>query len=119
MVYTSERLSLAALELFVHVPPGTIPRDLVSIRATLPDAATVEVVRGDLPANWQSYPAPHAVKEIGSEWFHQLGSLAMVVPSVIVPSETNILLNPMHPEFKKVKIFPSTPFHFDPRMFGK
>jgi RES domain-containing protein len=120
MVYTSENLSLAALELFVHVSPGIIPDDLISVRGKLPDSiSTVEIVASDLPTNWREYPAPPEFQTIGTNWLRRAKSLALVVPSAINPLEKNILLNPAHPEIKKLKIENSQPFQFDPRMFGK
>jgi RES domain-containing protein len=120
MVYASENSSLAALELFVHVSPGIIPDDLISIRGKLPDSISmVEIVESDLPNNWREYPAPEELQTIGTDWLRGVKSLVLVVPSAINPQEKNILLNPSHPEMKKLKVETSQPFQFDPRMFGK
>jgi RES domain-containing protein len=120
MVYTSENLSLAALELFVHVSPGLIPEDLISIRGRMPDSISVEVLEMSyLPVNWRDYPAPSALQQIGTDWLRGLKSVALIVPSAVNPYERNILLNPAHPEIRKLKAEHGQPFRFDPRMFGK
>lgn len=120
LVYTSENLSLAALELFVHVSPGILPTDLIAVCGTLPDSISVEEIKvSDLPTDWRRYPAPAKLKQIGTEWIIGRSSLALRVPSAINAPETNILLNPTHAEMKKLKIENAQPFHFDPRMFGK
>ncbi len=120
MVYTSENLSLAALELFVHISPGIIPADLISIRGTLPDSVSAEEVdESHLPGNWRAYPAPNELQTIGTDWLLGLTSLVLKVPSAINSLETNILLNPAHPDIKKLKVITAQPFQFDPRMFGK
>jgi len=118
VVYTSENLSLAALELFVHVSPRILPTDLIAVYGTLPASISVEEVRvTDLPKGWRQYPAPTALKKIGSDWIVRQSSLVLRVPSAINAQETNLLLNPAHAEMKKLKIGSVQPFHFDPRMF--
>lgn len=120
VVYASENLSLAALELFVHVSPGIIPADLISLRGTLPDSISIERIEpADLPKNWREYPAPPELQEIGTNWILGLTSLVLVVPSAILPLESNLLVNPAHPDIKELQLDTGQPFHFDPRMFGK
>ncbi len=120
IVYGSENLSLAALELFVHISPGILPADLISIRGKLPDSISViEITQSQLPSNWREYPAPSVLQSIGTDWLRGLKSLALIVPSAINPLERNIMLNPSHQEFKKLKIDVGKLFQFDPRMFGK
>ncbi len=72
-----------------------------------------------LPSDWRSYPAPTILKQLGTDWVRSLSSLVLEVPAAVNPVERNLLLNPAHPEMRKLKIQPSVPFHFDPRMFGK
>jgi RES domain-containing protein len=120
MVYASENLSLAALELFVHVSPGIIPDDLISMRGTLPDAvSSIELADSDLPSNWREYPAPNELQMIGTDWLRSKKSLVLVVPSAINPLEKNLLVNPAHSDIDKLKIESRQSFQFDPRMFGK
>jgi len=120
MVYASENLSLGALELFVHVAPGNIPADLISIRGKLPDLiSTSEIVEIQLPKNWREYPAPVELQSIGTDWLRGRTSLVLIVPSAINSLEKNLLLNPQHPQFKRLKVEMGQPFRFDPRMFRK
>ena len=118
MVYASTSLSLAAMELFVHLQPDVLPADLHSAAVTVPDGISSEVVAvGDLPANWRSYPAPGKLQEIGSTWLRKMRSLLLVVPSAVNPDEQNVLINPLHPEIRSITAVQSKPFHFDPRMW--
>jgi RES domain-containing protein len=120
IIYTSENLSLATLELFVNVSPGSIPADLISIRGKLPDSiSTEEIKESHLPKNWREYPAPAKLQTIGSDWLQGQTSLVLIVPSAINSLEKNILLNPAHSEIKKLRVGNGQPFQFDPRMFGK
>lgn len=118
MVYTSTTLSLASLELFVHLEPNLIPNDLYAVSAIVPDSASIERLSDDdLPSNWRDYPAPARLQEIGSRWVRQQRSLVLFVPSAVNPEEVNVLINPLHPEIRLVSDVESKPFHFDPRMW--
>lgn len=120
MVYTSEHLSLAVLELFVHVSAASVPDDLISIRASLPDSVPVrELVESDLPPHWRTYPVPAELQDIGTAWLTEGRTAVLVVPSAINPQERNLLLNPRHSDMKKLRAGPGEPFQFDPRMFGR
>ncbi len=117
MVYASEHLSLAALELFVHVDSEDQPRALYRFRVELPDDAVEALPRLRLPPSWRDYPAPDDTAVIGTDWARRGERLALLVPSVVVPEELNVLLNPGHPRFGEVRIVPGEPFSFDPRMW--
>jgi RES domain-containing protein len=118
VVYTSSSLSLAALELFVHVDVDIAPRELVAIAADVPDSMAVETVKVEsLPKNWRRYPAPEALKDIGTAWAAKRSTAILAVPSAVIPEERNYLLNPAHREFKRIRISKPIPFRFDPRMW--
>lgn len=118
MVYTSSSLSLASLELFVHLEPAFIPNDLYSIVATVPDTVSCEeLTLADLPANWRDYPAPARLQDIGSTWLRQRRSLLLIVPSAVNPEEKNLMLNPAHPQSVAITDIATKPFYFDPRMW--
>lgn len=118
MVYTSGTLSLASLELFVHLEPLLIPNDLFAVAATIPDnVSSEEVAVADLPNDWQNYPAPTSLKDFGTQWLQELRSFVLIVPSAVNPEEKNILLNPLHPESSKISDIKPQPFQFDPRMW--
>lgn len=117
LVYASEHLSLAALELFVHVDPEDQPRALYRFRVELPDDAVETLPRERLPESWRDYPAPDDTAAIGTDWARRGERLALLVPSVIIPEERNVLLNPAHPQFETLEVGPAEPFSFDPRMW--
>jgi len=120
MVYSSQNLSLAILELFVHVSPDTIPVDLISICGKLPNSISHEELKeSDLPSNWREYPAPPELQQIGADWLVRKSSLVLIVPSAINPLEKNILMNPSHPEIIKLIEAKGHPFKFDSRLFRK
>jgi len=120
MVYTSEHLSLAVLEMFVQVSAQTAPGDLISIRASLPDDVPVtELCESALPPNWKAVPASAELKDFGTAWLKEGRTAVLVVPSAVTPRERNLLLNPKHPDMKFLQADSGQPYHFDPRMFEK
>jgi RES domain-containing protein len=119
MVYASSSLALAAIELFVHLEPAQAPADLVSIAATLPDGEPARTIDPPaLPPDWPADPAGK-LRAIGDQWMTSLSSLALLVPSVPIRQEWNILVNPLHPRISELRIDPPQPFLFDARMFGR
>lgn len=117
VAYCSEHLSLAILEMLVHVDASCLPTDLVSIRAELPDSVSQEVLRAtDLPADWRDYPAPASLKKLGADWIANQASLVLRVPSVVAPQESNLLVNPAHAEFSQLKVVDVQPFQIDSRV---
>lgn len=112
VVYTSESLALAALEAFVHADSDLLPDDLVILSAEVPDTLTIQTVAPkELPNNWKTLPAPLALQKIGVGWVHENRSVGMRVPSAVIPHEWNVLLNPAHPDFPKIKWINEGPFH--------
>ncbi len=116
VVYTSGSLALAVLEQFVHLSKSEAFLRFVYMRIDIPDSVRVEII-GDLPKNWRDEPPPNATKAIGSDWLKSSRSTILCVPSVIIPTEFNFVLNPAHPDFKKMTFSDHEVFTFDPRMW--
>ncbi|HWL52476.1 MAG TPA: RES family NAD+ phosphorylase [Chthoniobacteraceae bacterium] len=113
MVYTSAFQSLAVLETLVHFNPQ-IPLAYVLFRVEL-EASLVEKLT-PLPDGWQEMPVSRSSQQAGDRWIAEQRSVALEVPSTLVPDESNLLLNPAHPDFGKVTIGPPEPFAFDARL---
>ncbi|MBF6567845.1 MAG: RES domain-containing protein [Candidatus Binataceae bacterium] len=113
VVYASEHLSLAVLEILVHLEllVDEFPADYVKIGLNIP--ATVSIKR------MESLPgSDDEMLERGDRWIEAAESAVLLVPSVVVPEEYNILLNPAHADFVKVEHHPAQPFTFDARLPG-
>jgi RES domain-containing protein len=115
VVYTSCTQSLAVLENLVHLNPPVRFKD-VAIRIKFHDAIVEIVPAKTLPADWQTEPPPPSTQAIGDAWVRAARSAVLALPSVIVSGEANYLLNPAHPDFKKISIGKPEPFAFDPRL---
>jgi RES domain-containing protein len=106
------------LELFVHVDIDTAPDTLVAIQADIPDGLAMETVKIEgLPKDWRRYPAPEALRGIGTAWANAASSAVLAVPSAVIPPEWNYLLNPAHQDFKRIRLQRPVVFRFDPRMW--
>jgi len=117
VIYASATLSLAVLELLVHVDPEDLPRDLVALRLEVVGGSLPERVHpGELPDDWAEVPGHPACRTRGDAWAAEGTSLLLRVPSAIVPEEENILVNPRHPEARKLRVASTRPFRFDARL---
>jgi RES domain-containing protein len=116
MVYCSEHLSLAALEILVHTQPVTLRDKFRIFRVSWDEAIMSAIDLRKLPKGWNAQPPGVISKNIGDEWVHSERSAVLVVPSVIVPLEKTFLLNPKHRDFGKIKIKDAGGFHLDPRL---
>lgn len=115
IVYTSGTVSLAALETLVHLNP--LMRFKYVVFGIEFDEVLVEKIPPTaLPPDWREQPPPPSTQQIGDLWFRQSRSAVLELPSVIVPGESNFLLNPFHPDFKRISIAKPEPFSFDPRL---
>jgi len=118
VVYTSESQSLAALELLVHLEMPKVLSHYVVFELTF-EPALVADVDPDLPERWNAEPASRKVQAIGDEWIRSRGSAILRVPSAVVPSENNYLLNPLHRQFSRIRVGKETPFRIDRRLSKK
>jgi RES domain-containing protein len=118
MVYCSDSQALSALETFVHLQDDGKYIKFVSFELHLPTELIVDVESiAPLPKQWRKQPPGSSTKRIGSEWIKNSTSAVLSVPSAIVPSGRNYLINPGHPDFSKISILKPEPFSFDTRLW--
>ena len=113
LVYTAAHRSLALLEILAHLDSRWPLQAMVAWEIEVPEKLIH--TPDDLPADWKSNL--EATRTYGDEWLASGRSVALQVPSVIVPVEANVLLNPAHPDFRLewVKAGPEA-MEFDPRL---
>ena len=119
VIYVSEHESLAALELFVHLTPLSPNDRYRSFRLEWEDKLTEYFPVKRLPPHWNSEPPTFQTMQIGDEWVRAGKSVALAVPSVLSRSEMNFLLNPRHPDFKRIKISQPVQYQFDSRLLNR
>jgi RES domain-containing protein len=122
VVYTSSHLSLSVLETYVHLP-SELREDLPEMEAVsirIPEGAGSTKVTAERFDVLMTAPDPYATcQSVGDDWFTRGADLALEVPSVLVPEETNVVLNALHPAMREVRIVASRTFRFDPRLSAR
>ena len=116
VIYTSESPSLAVLEILVHLQAHEI-LEAYLLAEVIFDESLVEVCPiSQLPGNWRKDPASDSLKILGDQWILRGSSAVLRVPSVIIDSESNYLLNPTHPDIPKCVRMKPKAFRFDSRL---
>lgn len=117
VVYAASSAALALVETLVHVERTDLLRDAyVAVPLHIPLALVERLDPASLPPNWQAWPHPASTQALGTAWFDARRSAALVVPSAVVPHETNVLLNPLHPDFHDVGAGHPEPFPIGTRL---
>ena len=116
MVYTAGTQSLAVLEMLVHLEGPELLQQYVLIGVEIEESLVLDVDRSQLPRTWSAGASFAECRKIGDDWVGSAGSVALRVPSTLVPAEDNLLLNPKHPDFKRLVIGKPVAFGFDPRL---
>ena len=117
VLYTGESKEIALLETIVHTPPLMIP-DLDILTIEIPNESITEFKISDLPTNWTQYPAPTILTEIGEKWIRKGETIALKVPSCIIHTSHNYILNCAHKDYKKVNVLDHREFFFDMRLIS-
>jgi RES domain-containing protein len=117
LVYTAESRALATLEISVHLDLNEdLPIDRYYVEIEIPDSISIlEVHVADLPEDWNAKPPTTTTQTIGDDFTQYNEAAVLKVPSSIVPEEFNYLINPNHPDFRKIKIVKSYKMNFDTR----
>src|SRR5580658_1617758 len=113
VVYTSSAISLAILEWRAHLSQWPAPPSVI---IELEFDASLVWSPAKLPANWKRWPSPKANAAVGDHWARSGRSAVLKLPSAIVPTEFNYLLNPAHPDFGKISLGRPQVFKADPRL---
>ncbi len=119
IIYASQTRSLACLETIVHLNAGALPLNRYLVKVTIPDsiwsAARTEIV-ATLPVGWDADPAGRASLQFSTAWLRSAASALLLVPSVFVPEEYNVLINPLHASSKAITAVKTRKWLYDPRL---
>jgi RES domain-containing protein len=121
MVYTAESRALALLEIAVHLDLSEdLPNDRVVLSIEIPDDLPILWLdEKKLPKNWNIHPPTNITQQIGDQFVLQSKAAVLKVPSSIVSDEFNYLINPNHPDIKKIKIKEKKALAMDKRIFAR
>ena len=115
MAYAASSVSLAMLEMLVHVDRESVPLNRRILTFEVPDDAIQQL--DDPPEGWDELPYSDSVRLAGDEWIAAGASLALLVPSAVARHESNILIDPNHTRFSDVTLVMDEPLALDPRLF--
>jgi len=116
VLYTSTHAAMALLELLVHLPVAYVASDYQLIKINCPNESIDSLNLEDLPSNWKEDEQKMLLKDLGKDWIMKSEKLCFSVPSAILPGEQNVLINPSHQLFSKVKIESMEPIPIDRRL---
>ena len=117
VVYAASSAALALLETLVHAErPEWLHAAYVAIRLEIDEALVERVDVAALPEDWQAWPHPVSTQRLGTRWFDARRTAVLVVPSAVVPHETNVLINPLHADFHAIRVGAPEVFPIDRRL---
>jgi RES domain-containing protein len=118
IIYTASNRSLAMAEVAVHFTLATLPTDYMMVTIHVPDDISLQKLNvSDLPADWNTFPHPSTTQAIGDQFIADNKFCVLQIPSAVTQGDYNLLINPNHPDFKRIKIIDKDKFPFDKRIF--
>ena len=106
VLYTTTSIALATLETAAHVNPAGLPLNKFLVEIVVPPEAWArrEILDvGAIGPAWKAVPSGATSQRAGSDWLRSRRSALLLVPSVIVPEEYCVLINPAHPGVKDIR----------------
>ena len=115
-VYLAESRALAALEILVHAPREVLRVNWRMIEVGVSDSWIEKAPHSRIPENWRTHPSSQDAKAFGSRWLRDGQNLGLLLPSVIIPEESSLMINPSHPRIGELQIGKAVSFSFDSRL---
>lgn len=118
LLYFSEHLSLCVLELLTRLDFEFITTDYSFLEVEVPSSLILNLNKPEIiTEKWRANPPISSTQDYGTNWLLSQKSLALKVPSAVLPNESNFLINPNHKQFSRIKIIKKTILDLDSRMF--
>lgn len=115
VIYAAESPSLAALEILVHF--SSLPGNFALTQILIPeDVSMLTWDLASLPDGWDSEVPSALTQDLGEKWVQSAEHAVLRIPSSIVPTDFNYVINPAHPLFPRIEFGAPKPFRFDPRL---
>lgn len=117
MLYCATNISLAVLETFIHLKAGGLPLNRYLVEFTIPDDVWARAASMPAPpGGCDAIPAGRGSLDAGDAWLKGRQSALMVVPSVILAEDCNVLINPLHPDAQRITAGKTRKWVYDPRL---
>lgn len=122
ILYTASSISLACLETLVHLGPAGLPLNRYLVRIDVPESLIKHarvLTAEDATVGWDARPAGMVSMNYGDEWLARGDSALLFVPSVLVPEESNVLINPLHTDARSITATKIRLWTYDPRLSAR
>jgi RES domain-containing protein len=120
LIYAATNRSLAMAEVAVHLSLASLPLDYQMLTIFVPDRVSFATLAlHELPADWNAFPHPLSTQKFGDAFVHSAQHCLLRVPSAVTLGDFNLLINPAHADFQRIKIVETVPFPFDQRLLFK
>ena len=116
VVYLAESISLAALEMLVHLDNHQVLAHYLVAEVQIDEHMVIEITFDRLPQNWRESPPPSELQSLGDAWVDANESAVLCLPSSVIENESLYVLNPNHPDYGTINILEQSTFQFDPRL---
>ena len=118
LIYAASSAALACLETIVHIGSGALPLNRYLVRIDVPISAwnAAHLATPDLLVGWDALPPGLVSLDWGTSWANSLQTLIARVPSIVVPEEENLLINPRHPEAFRLSVHKLRKWTYDTRL---
>jgi RES domain-containing protein len=118
IIYCAQNRALAMAEVLVHLSLATLPSDFVMLTIDIPDGFFIEVLNLEkVNLDWNVFPCTFETPLLGDDFIKRNEACILKVPSAVVKGDFNLLINPYHVDFYKIKIIEQNDFPFDKRIF--
>jgi len=117
VIYTTETSSLAILELLgYYINQKFIQADYNLITLQVGSRVRIKDILPQLPENWEE--DQETTRYMGKDWFQSQETCLLRVPSVHTPKESNIIINPFHPEFNQISVIDIQEYNFSKKFYS-
>ncbi len=119
VIYAAETFAGAVLEILVHSSLGRLPKTQALVEIAIPDDLKVETVLPTALPGWDANDQI-ASRDFGDRWLEERRTAVLLVPSAVtLGRERNLLLNPAHPQFRRIKASAPEDVVWDERLFHR
>ncbi len=114
-IYAASTFALAVLEVMAHAQIGKMPPGLRVVEIEIPKSVEIEAVEPGALPRWDSADYS-AARAFGDRWLTEARTAVLLAPSVLSPVERNVVVNPRHRAFGKIKVSAERDLALDARL---
>jgi RES domain-containing protein len=119
-IYTGTSFAVCLIEVLVHANRTSPPSAARYVEAVVPDNISRETFDPAAHIGWDDPVDTSIAQAFGKAWIEERRSALLIVPSVVTGGrDTNVVVNPDHPDAPRISVGPETPVTFDPRLFRR